>query len=365
MDQSSAIKADSALRKWYASKGSPSAETFDWSDYDAMVSAVRCSIPDWPARFRFTYTHPEQLQDKDFGLGKPYEIPLNATDPGGDGPPIIAIGGLINVAQRFDFMSLDLMPRFRLISLDLAGRGRSGWMAEQSDYTLDAYVEQLRQLMDFLKFDCCTLLGSSLGGSIALRFAADNPDRVRRIILNDSGPFIPLERRARRASAVGRHYVFRSPAELLRRTGAATRPVGYAPDAVLLHNFHHKTRWSDDEIGRIYRHDLRATLAYRNVAVQDLNMWDEWSRLTCPVLLLHGTESDATSSHTIDRMRSHPHLSVIHVHGAGHTPSLGDYGLTQLIAEWLKIDRPYSKDVEFRTAYNPIRLFYPDARRRT
>ena len=132
-------------------------------------------------------------------MGKPYEIPLNATDPGGDGPPIIAIGGLINVAQRFDFMSLDLMPYFRLISLDFAGRGRSGWMAEQTDYTLEAYVEQLRQLMDFLKFDSCILLVSSLGGSIALRFAANNPDRVRRNILNDSGPFIPLERRARDA----------------------------------------------------------------------------------------------------------------------------------------------------------------------
>ena len=84
-------------------------------------------------------------------------------------------------------------------------------MAEQSDYTPDAYVEQLRQLMDFLKFDSCVLLGSSLGGSIALRFAANHPDRVGRIILNDSIPFLPLERRARRASAVGRHYVFPIP----------------------------------------------------------------------------------------------------------------------------------------------------------
>ncbi len=82
------------------------------------------------------------------------------------------------------------------------------------------------------------------------------------------------------------------------------------------------------------------------------------------MLLLHGTESDATSMNTIDRMRRHHHLSVIHVHGAGHTPSLGDYGLTQLTAEWLNFEGPYNKDIEFRTTYNPIRLFYPDARRR-
>ncbi len=363
MEQSSAIRADLALREWYASQGSPNIDTLHWHQYDAMLQSVWDSSHGWPKKLGFRYTHPEALQDHQYGLGKPYTIPLNASDGGGDGVPVIAVGGLINVAARFDFMALDVQPQIRLISLEFAGRGRSGWMIEQGDYTLDSYVEQLRQFISFLELERCILLGSSLGGSVALRFAANYPGRVERVILNDSGPFIPLARRTRRALAVGRHYVFHTPVELLRRTGAATRPVGPAADAVLLHNFHHKTRWSEDEGGRIYRHDLRATLAYRADAVQDLNLWDEWSRLTCPVLLLHGTESDATSYETIERMRIHPEFSVIHVHGAGHTPSLSDYQLMLLLADWIFSDRPFRIDRNFKTAYNPVRLFYPDGRR--
>ncbi len=360
MEQSSAIRADCALREWYASIGFPTIETLEWHHYDSMIEAVQGSSRTWPTSLRFSYTHPDWLQNERYSLGKPYTVPLNASDTGGDGVPVIAIGGLINVTARFDFMALDLWPQIRVIGLEFAGRGRSGWMVEQSDYTLDAYVEQLRQFVDFLELERCILLGSSLGGSAALRFAAACPDRVERIILNDSGPYIPLKRRARRASAVGRYYVFRTPAELFRRTGAATRPVGPAPDAVLLHNFHHKTRWSEDEGGRIYRHDPRATLAYRTEAVQDLDLWDEWSCLNCPVLLLHGTDSDATSCETIDRMRGQLPFSVIHVENAGHTPSLGDYGLNQLIAEWLASDRPFSRDIHFQARYSPTRLLYPD-----
>lgn len=363
LENSSARQADLALRDWYASVGTPDAKHLQWADYEEMIAAVEGSIPAWPSCFKFTYTHPVELQDGRYSIGKPYKVPLNVSDAGGDGIPIVAVGGLVNVVQRFDFMSLDSRPRVRVIGLDFAGRGRSGWMMEQSDYKLDTYVEQLLQLLDSLELNCCNLLGSSLGGSAILRFAAKYPERVQRIVLNDSGPYIPLERRARRASAVGRHYVFHTPSELFRRTGAANRHVGPSSDAVMLHNVHHKTRWSEQENGRIYRHDLRATLAYRNEAVQSLDLWQEWNQVKCPVLLIHGTQSDATSSDTIDQMRRHEHFSVIHVEGAGHTPSLGDYFLTRQITDWLFADEPFSNDVFVHPAYNPIRLFYPDARR--
>ncbi len=359
-EQSSAIRADLALRNWYAAVGCPNPGEMTWVDYDNMVAAVKQSSQNWPRQHRFQYIHPIELQDNHHSSAKSYPVPINYSDSGGNGAPLIAVGGLINVVQRFDFMAIDSLTKLRLISVDLAGRGRSGWMMEQSDYALDTYVELLRQLLGFLELDRCSLLGSSLGGSVALRFAAKYPKLVERIVLNDSGPCIPQERRARRAIAVGRYYVFRSLQDLLRRTGAATRPVGPVPDAVLLHNFHHKTRWSQREGGRIYRHDPRATLAYRIESAHSLNLWEEWNQLSCPVLLIHGTKSDATSSETIDQMRRHEQFSVIHVHGAGHTPSLAASGLTQIIVDWMVTDKPFSNDLDFHFSYEPKRLFYPD-----
>ena len=355
-----AHRADAALRKAYAARGSPPPIALDWDDYDALVEALAAGLGAGPAMHSFTYEHPMHLQDPDTGIGKPYPVRFAYSDPGGDGEPLIAIGGLTNVAQRFDFLALDAAPALRVIGLDLVGRGRSGWLAELSDYHLETYVEQLRQLVDHLGLPSCTLLGSSLGGSIAIRFAVLYPERVRRIVLNDSSPYIPVERRARRAKAVARHYVFRSPAEVFRRTGAAARHAGPAPDAVLLHSAHHRTRWSDEESGRVYRHDLRALLAYRAEARSSLDLWDDWTRLTCPVLLIHGMQSDAMSEETIARMHSLGRLSVIHVPDTGHTPTLSDGLLIGEVVRWVRDDRPFDEERIQPTADWPTRVLYPD-----
>ena len=360
---SAAHRADVALREAYAVRASPPLNALDWDDYDALVEALARGLGDGPPMHSFTYRHPVRLQDPGTGVGKPYAVRLAFSDSGGDGEPLVAIGGLANVAQRFDFLALDAAPALRVIGLDLAGRGRSGWLAELSDYHLETYVEQLRQLMDHLGLASCTLLGSSLGGSTAIRFAARYPERVRRIVLNDSSPYIPVERRVRRAKAVARHYVFRSPAEAFRRTGAAAKHAGPAPDAVLLHSAHHRTRWSDEEAGRVYRHDLRALLAYRTEARRSLDMWSDWSRLTCPILLIHGLRSDATSNETIARMRGLDGLSVIHVPDTGHTPTLSDGLLIDEVVRWVCDDRPFDEDRTQPPADWPTRVLYPDERR--
>ena len=359
---SAAHRADSALRQEYADRGSPPPESLSWDDYNALIGAMNAGLGDRPRKCVFLYEHPRHLQDPDAGLGRPYTVRLAYYDSGGEGEPVVAVGGLTNVSQRFDFLALDAAPKLRVIGLDLAGRGRSGWLTELSDYRLDTYVEQVLQLMDFLGLPSCTLLGSSLGGSTAIRFAAMYPDRVRRIVLNDSGPYIPVERRTRRARAVARHYVFRNPAEVFRRTGAAQRHSGPAPDAVLLHTAHHRTRWSDDEEGRIYRHDLRALLAYRADAQTSLDMWDDWARLECPILLIHGLQSDATTEDTIDRMRRSDGFSVIHVPGTGHTPTLSDGLLIADVVRWVCDDRRFVEDRISPPADWPRRLLYPDDR---
>ena len=360
---STAHRADVALRERYVVRGSPQPENVDWSDYEALIEALTTGIGGGPAMRSFTYEHPVRLQNPDTGVGKPYPVRLAYSDPGGDGEPVIAIGGLTNVAQRFDFLALDAAPALRVIGLDLAGRGHSGWLAELSDYHLETYVEQLGQLMDHLGLASCTLLGSSLGGSTAIRFAARHPERVRRIVLNDSSPYIPVERRARRAKAVARHYVFRSPADVFRRTGAAEKHSGPAPDAVLLHSAHHRTRWSEEEAGRVYRHDLRALLAYRTEARNSLDLWDDWAEVKCPVLLIHGVQSDATSEETVGRMRSLDDLSVVHVPDTGHTPTLSDGLLIDEVVRWVCDDRPFGEDRIRPAADWPKRVLYPDDRR--
>ncbi len=353
-----AYLADTALRNWYLDAGEPEVDKLNWQDYDSMALAIQSSFKQTPATHHFQYLHPVHLQIP--GAGKAYPVRISYADTETTAEPVIAIGGLMNSKHRFDFLAIDALSHLRTIAIDLCGRGESGWLVEQSDYHLDTYVEMIVQFMDHLSLPCCTLLGSSLGGSIALRLAASYPDRVARIILNDSGPYIPQERRQRRSKSISRHYVFDSPVQMFRRMAIAGQHSGPTSDAVLLHNNHHKTRWSAEENGRIYRHDLRAMLAYREEATQPLDLWQDWEKLHCPVLLIHGTNSDAMLDQTIERMRLHPGLSVLHVHDTGHTPTLSNGLLNRKIVMWVLDDCPYKEDLYFQIEDRPSRMLFPD-----
>ncbi len=350
--------ADAALREWFRQSNKPKLGKLTWDDYHVMLNTITQSFEHMPEKMNFRYLHPVRLQDPELGRGKPYSVPVSYSDTQNGAEPVIAIGGLINTKHRFDFLANDIHQDLRIIALDLCGRGGSGWLAEQTDYSINTHVELLRQFMDHLELPSCTLLGSSLGGSIAIRFAGHFPTRVKQIILNDSGPYISRVRRRQRSITIARHYAFTTPEEMFRKTAISMKHSGTAPDACLFYNQHYKTRWSEEESGRIYRHDIRAMLAYRAAATQNLDQWEYWDQIKCPVLLLHGLSSNTLSNKTITRMRINPLLSVIHIHGAGHTPSLSDGELNQWIADWVRDDKPYETDRYYHNPEHYESIFY-------
>ena len=197
---------------------------------------------------------------------------------------------------------------------------------------------QARALFDHLGGRAAAVIGSSLGGAVAIRLAAGEPERIDRLVLNDTGSSLPAARRRYRARVIGRHYVFHTPADLFRRAGAAQKNDGPLDDAVLLHNCRHLTRWSDEEQGRVFRHDLRALLAYREEAERDLDVSEPWERVRCPVLLLHGLHSDNLTDDIWRPMAERANVWIRHVPDTGHTPALGDRTIIGAIVEWLTGD---------------------------
>jgi pimeloyl-ACP methyl ester carboxylesterase len=98
----------------------------------------------------------------------------------------------------------------------------------------------------------------------------------------------------------------------------------------------HQTKWSDEEGGRVYRHDVRALQAFRDDAQASLDQWNLWKKVRCPVLLIHGMMSDALLPPTIRRMREETKsIAIMHVPDTGHTPVLSDRNQNWFIHEWL------------------------------
>ena len=326
-------------------RGKPRVLT-SWNDYMALASRVVGRFHGQFKLCRFDYEHPTRLQPgTPQRLKKPYKTPVAYTEWGDpDSPVLLCCGGVANVAMRFHYLASDLSDRHRVICMDWLGRGRSGWLAAEEDYSLATYAEQLRQTIAHLGGGPVTLLGSSLGGSAAIELIAQDPRLVNRLILNDVGPQIPARRRRRRAETIARHYVFRHPSELLRKVGASSKNDGPVSDDIRFNLTFHQTRWSDDEGGRIYRHDVRAMQAYRNNAHRSVRQWEEWKAVQCPVLLVHGMQSDALLAPTIKRMAGHRDITIMHVPDTGHTPLLADRNQIGFIRDWLSGQAPAGRE---------------------
>jgi pimeloyl-ACP methyl ester carboxylesterase len=308
-----------------------------WKEYMAVASEV---VGRFHGEFRmghFDYVHPTRLQPQTpRRLKRPYTVNVAYTDWGpDDAPVIVCLGGVASVAMRFNYLASDLSKHYRLICMDWLGRGRSGWLADQGDYSMATYAEQLRQLIMHLGGRPVVVLGSSMGGSAAIELIAKHPKLVSQLILNDIGPHIPASRRRRRSQTLARHYVFRDPSDMLRRVGASQKNDGPVADDIRFNLTFHQTRWSEEEGGRIYRHDVRALQAYREQAQTSLQQWEQWKSVRCPILLVHGLQSDALLPPTIERMVRGKDITIMHLPDTGHAPLLADRHQIGFIRDWL------------------------------
>jgi pimeloyl-ACP methyl ester carboxylesterase len=98
------------------------------------------------------------------------------------GRPVLLVHGFSVPSYVFDKTSADLAAAgYRTIRFDLYGRGWSD--RPDVDYDRRLFADQLVELMDTLRIPKADVLGLSMGGAIAGRFAAEHPARVRSLVL--------------------------------------------------------------------------------------------------------------------------------------------------------------------------------------
>ena len=312
----------------------------NWTDYEAFASTLEAPFAGRYTTHRFDYIHPIRLQaNVPKRLRRTYPVSIAYTEWGtSDAPLVVCLSGVVHCAHRFHFLASGLSLDHRVICLDWVGRGRSGWLADKSEYGLETCVEQLRQFLLHVGARKTTIVGSSMGGIVAMILASRHRHLVGQLILNDTGPYMPAKRRRRRSETLARHYVFRTPAEMIRKAGVSQCNDGPISEEVRLYSTHNQTQWSASDNGRVYRHDPRAMMAYREEARQNLNIWDCWRKLRQRILVMHGLESDALLAPTLRRMTQRPDVTVAHIPDTGHTPVLDNPDHIHLMRTWLNDD---------------------------
>lgn len=103
-------------------------------------------------------------------------------------PVIVLIHGFSYSLESFDAWAEDLASDYRVVRFDLPGHGLTG-PDPQRRYSVDQTVALTTSLLDALGHDDVVLAGNSLGGLVAWRLAAQQPERVSRLILLAPGGF--------------------------------------------------------------------------------------------------------------------------------------------------------------------------------
>jgi pimeloyl-ACP methyl ester carboxylesterase len=105
----------------------------------------------------------------------------------GHGPPLVFVHGFACGMRSWEPQVKALSKRFRVITYDVRGFGISEAPEDPAQYSQPTSIADLAGLLDHLKIKRAIVGGLSMGGNIALNFALAHPDRVKALIVADTG----------------------------------------------------------------------------------------------------------------------------------------------------------------------------------
>lgn len=266
--------------------------------------------------------------------------------------PLICVHGLSRNSHDFDSLAEQLAQhQYHVYCPDVVGRGDSDWLKNPLHYTYEQYVADMTNLISHTGAHQVDWLGTSMGGLIGMFLASQPKTPIRRLILNDIGPQISVHALSRLAKYTGRDPSFKS----IEEAKAYFKTI-YADFGTLTEEQWQKL--TEDSIYEtapgIYASKLdqgikiapaRSKFAWKLLMHPiktleglffDVNLWDYWRKISCPVLVIHGKKSDILLPAYIEKMKSiHPDTEVLPIEDAGHAPALLDPVHQAYIIDWL------------------------------
>ena len=280
------------------------------------------------------------MQQKSLSLGSDFaDLELAYLDWGEQGAPrtVVCVHGLTRNAHDFDVLAAALAARdCRVVAIDVAGRGCSGWLADPSRYVVPVYAAHLTRFLDLLGLRGVDWIGTSMGGLIGMALAAGDTPPMTRLVVNDIGPFVADATLAQIRGYLGLDLVFKGMAELEAHLRLIHASFGQLTDAQWRALALHSSRATPEGLRLHYDPAIREP--FIAAAEGNIDLWQLWDRIRCPTLVLHGAESVLLTGDVLDQMRQRgPAIEVVTFAGVGHAPALMSADQIAVIERWLEL----------------------------
>lgn len=237
-------------------------------------------------------------------------------------PTIICVHGLTRNGRDFDRLAETLEKSGRhIICPDIVGRGQSDSLSDPNLYNYGQYIADLTLLLNSKNLKQVDWVGTSMGGLIGMMIAAMPEPPIRRLVLNDVGPYIPLAALKRIAAYVQMPTEFADATQLERHIRQIYAPFGISSEKDWKHIADISTRKLPN--GKLtLAHDPAIGQNFSAID-KDLDLWPVYETVKAPTLLLHGETSDVLSAEIAQAMTIRgPRATLITYTGIGHAPAL-------------------------------------------
>jgi len=226
----------------------------------------------------------------------------------GNGPNIVFLHGILGNSKAWAFQFAALSKHYRVISWDAPGYGASSPLAAD----IDIYVQQLDQLVSQVATGPINLVGHSMGGTIASRYAVQYAQKVKNLVLSCTHPGYgapasapiseKLEKRLQELAQIGREAYGKNRArDLLPFPDVPQFVLDYAAQIA-----------SDTEIVGLRQATRMLQLADNRALLPQLSM---------PILLLTGEQDRVVQPGlTAELLALVPYRQHIEMPGLGHAP---------------------------------------------
>ena len=241
---------------------------------------------------------------------------IHYLDWGGDSNRnLLLVHGQGGNAHNWDRIARELSGEFRVIAVDQRGHGDSDHTRE--GYGVDRFAADLAEFVEKIGIAPCDYVGASLGARNGIAYAGDRSDHLKHFVCLDYGPEMSV--------ASARNQI----------SGMNKRLLGYrSPDEYVEIQMRGNARPGEDYYRNQAEHSLRLNYAGKYVPKSDPEMfwingsfgvrevpylWEQWGKITCPIMEMKGGESDFLSPEIKARMiGAQPSMTWVDVPDSGH-----------------------------------------------
>jgi pimeloyl-ACP methyl ester carboxylesterase len=255
-------------------------------------------------------------------------------------PVLLCVHGLARNGHDFDVIGTALCDQYRVISVDMPGRGKSPWLSDSMQYIYPNYVGWMLAFIKALGIKKVNWLGTSMGGIIGMIIAGTLPHRIERLIVNDVGAMVPKEGLKRISDYLDSIVLRDSKQELEDYLKRIYSSFGIDDETLWQHLFEHSIRQTEDgkyslafdpAIIDPIRKDTKNFTEFK-----DADLWQFWNNIKCPVLVIRGQLSDILLPTTAQQMQNSPIAPTLYeVENVGHAPALMNVEQISYVKKWL------------------------------